>query len=192
MGRPILLLCAVLLGTAAGAGAQAPGIEVTLGSGAAGGLVRLGVWTGASERLTVGLEGETDYRSWTRDPTRTQTFTRSGTDWRFAVGPSVRLELARTGRLSLLAYGSAAWGRHRFPSPAPGLRIVDLGDFGVDPGPELALRPGVEAEWAVSERFGVGVIWAARWLSGEDFGPDVAGGDRWTPPALGLDLRFRF
>lgn len=183
-----LALVALTLALAPGAAsAQTPGPELSLGLGSSAGLGRLGVWTGLTDRLTVGLEVETDFRSWSTFPGGDPSREISGTDWRFAVGPSARLDLARTGGVTLYAYGSVTWGEHRFGERLP----ADLADGPYVGRTELGVRPGIGLDWDVSDRWTLGVIYAGQWLSGASDEP-AAFRSAWRAPRLGFSFRFRF
>jgi hypothetical protein len=149
----------------------------------------LGAWKALGDRATVGLEAQLDFRSWTRylngDPTRSV----SGTDWALAVGPAARWRLARTGDASFFLHGSLLWGRHRF-GPSAGLGEDPAGAQSLaDPGLEFAFQPGVGVEWAISERWALGGLYSARWLSGETIQGTA---DRWRAPKLAITLRYFF
>lgn len=189
--RPTLVITALLALLALPAGAQepdppdpdpGPSLSLDLGTPALG---RLGAWTAVGNRWTVGLEIESDFRSWTRVPDGDPARAFSGTDWRFAAGPAARFRLARTGDVSLFAYGSLTWGQHRFSSlslePPPG---------GVSTSSELGVRQGVGLGWAVSERWSVAGLYTVQWLSGSDGAPSLPA--HWRDPGLGLSFGFRF
>ena len=170
-----------------GVGAQERGPSVSLDLTTGEGLPRLGVWTWVGDRLQVGLEAESDFRSWTRFPDGDPDRAVSGTDWRFAAGPSVRLRLASTGAVTFFAHAGLTYGQHRFPAWNP----ADPMTAATEAERSFAFRPGVGLEWAVSDRLTLGAIYSARWLSGES---PVEGllHDPWRPPRLGFTLRFSF
>lgn len=189
MSRRIALALSVALLLPTGLAAQVPGPSLSLDVGRGAGLPILGLWTSLGDRVAVGLEAQADVRTWTRYPDGDPDRSVSGTDWALAAGPAVRLGLARTGSVSLFAHGSLLWGRHRF-GPVEGFPR-EVGGAGAlpDPGTELAVQPGLGLDWAVSDRWGVGILYTARWLSGESLEGTA---DRWRAPRLGFSVRFSF
>lgn len=163
--------------------AQTPGPTLSLDIGTSP-LPRLGLWTGVSERLSLGFELDVDTRGWTVFPDGNPAMGMSGRDWAVAAGPSALLRLARSGPVSLSAYGSLTYGNHWLaPGGTDPLDRTDERGFGV--------RAGLGLDWAVSDRWSLGAVYSGRWLSEDD---RILGIERghWNQPRLGFSFKLRF
>lgn len=124
-----------------------------------GDLPRLGFWLPVNDRLSLGLEveGAVQSRNWLAPGSSTRYLNQH--DWRLAVGPSALARLARVGPLDLIAYASASYGVHAF-------NVREAVDDDAGPADRgFGLRGGLGAEWRLTERWGLDVLYVRRWTS---------------------------